>query len=134
MGANAPGVEALCDCPRSRIEREREGVPPQYSRSPDVDAPFAAHHPVEVVDNGTITRKLGGPLIDEAHTIHPYLLRFGDRRALDSNPAEVLKEFGNIAMRGRAAGPGWSRGCPARHPLPTTLRGRIATAVLHRNL
>lgn len=116
----------LCDCRRPCVEGESKSISTRNWRSSHIDTPFAAHHAEKIVDDGAVARELGGALIDDPHAIHPSLFRFGGGRSLSSDLTHMLNEFRDVPMRRCAAGPGRLWGCPARRPLPTTLRGRIA--------
>src|SRR5262249_40881658 len=78
MGTNALGIETLCDDAASGVERERQSIPPGGRRSPNVNSPFTAHHPIEIVDHRAIPGELCRPPSDEAHSTDPRFLCFRD--------------------------------------------------------
>ena len=82
MGPNTARVIALCNPASSGVERHRESILSSHGRSPDANAPFAANNTKEIIDHRTIARELGGPLVDEPHSINPRLLSFGNRCSL----------------------------------------------------
>jgi hypothetical protein len=114
---------------RSGIKRQRKSILSRYRWPPDKDSPLAPDDTEELVDYPTIAWELTSPLVNEPHTFNPRLLSFADRRALPTAPANMLNEFGDVAVRRCSSQSGRQRRSAAWNPFPRSLR--CAAKIVH---